>query len=152
MQWTLTETAAAAAPVSPRPQGTGPLTKEVVRIDLDTSAADAGIPANRQECARGYEDAPADSQRSRAVAFMGMSTETDPVTETRFKALVGELRERDRQQLRRQENSYADDGTLSSAQVVLKQRGWTVVARYRLASGGGGVTLTAPDEACIKKA
>ncbi|MER6695530.1 hypothetical protein [Streptomyces minutiscleroticus] len=122
-----------------------------MRTDLDASTADAGIPANRPEYARGYEDAPADSQRSCAVAFMGMHTETDPVDETHFKALIGELRERDWQQPRQQENSYANDGALASAQVVLKQRGWTVVARYQLASAGGGITLTALDEACMKK-
>ncbi|MFF7679066.1 hypothetical protein [Actinacidiphila glaucinigra] len=63
-----TSTEAAAAPVlappQPRPKGTGPLTKEVVRTDLDTSAADAGIPANAPDFGGMNEDAEAGSPRS----------------------------------------------------------------------------------------
>lgn len=95
-----TGTGTTAAPVqaSPRPAGTGPLTKEVVRIDLDTSVAAVGVPANAPEYARPFEDAPAGSPPSCAVAFRGIGDETAPLDFDRFKAVVGELRERDWQQ------------------------------------------------------
>ena len=67
------DTGVSAAPVTaspqPRPASTGPLTKEVVRADLDTSAADAGLPANVPEYAGMYEDAEAGTLQVCGIGF-----------------------------------------------------------------------------------
>ncbi|MBT2443889.1 hypothetical protein J7E93_28095 [Streptomyces sp. ISL-36] len=147
-----TGVAAAPVPTSPRPQGTGPLTKEVVRTDLDTSAAAAGVPANASEYARVPEDASAGSPRSCVVGFKGFGTEATPVDVARYEAVVGELRKRDWQQPRdRKERKGVDDGVIYEAQVVLKQRGWTMVAEYRTAPEDGVITLMAFEDVCMKK-
>ncbi len=88
-------TDAAAAPASPRPEGTGPLTKEVVRTDLDTSAADAGVPANAPDFGGMNEDAEAGSPRSCGLGFKGFATKATEVDVARWESVVAELRERD---------------------------------------------------------
>ncbi|MFE9631373.1 hypothetical protein [Streptomyces sp. NPDC006463] len=143
--------AAAPAPASPRPEGTAPLTKEVVRTDLDTSAAGAGVPANAPEYARVPEDASPGSPQSCSVAFKGFGTKTAQVDVARFKAVVSELRERDWQQLREPKERKGADGVIHEAQVFLTQRGWNMVAEYRNFQEGGAITLTAIDDACMKK-
>ncbi|MFD9421964.1 MULTISPECIES: hypothetical protein [unclassified Streptomyces] len=142
-----------ATPKSPRPKGTGVLTKEVVRTDLDTSAADAGVPANAPEYGRMSDDTPAGSaSQSCSVAFKGFGTKTAPVDIARYEAVVGELRERDWQQPQeRYERKDADDGVVNLARVVLNQRGWSVVAEYRTFQEDGVITLSAFDDACVKK-
>ncbi|MFJ7256901.1 hypothetical protein ACIQWV_31075 [Streptomyces sp. NPDC098085] len=147
-------TGGAAAPVSvsPRPKGTGPLTKEVVRTDLDASATAAGVPANAPEFARVYEGASAGSPQSCGVGFKGFGSKATPVDVARFEAVVGELRERDWQQPQeRTERKGVDDGVIDEARAVLKQRGWTMVAEYRTSGEDGGITLMAFEDACMKK-
>ncbi|MCX4681142.1 hypothetical protein OG413_38725 [Streptomyces sp. NBC_01433] len=143
----------AATPTSPRPKGTGLLTKEVVRTDLDTSAADAGVPANAPEYGRMSEGTPADSPpQSCGVAFKGFGTETTPVDVARYEAVVGELGERDWQQpQKRYERKNMDDGVINEARTVLNQRGWTVVAEYRTFQKDGVITLSAFEDACLKQ-
>jgi hypothetical protein len=132
-------------PASPRPTGTGPLTKEVVRTDLDASAAAVGVPANAPEYARGYEDASVGSRLSCGVGFKGFGSQATPVDAARLDAVVGELRERDWKQAgERTERKGVD------ARVVLKQRGWTMVAEYRTPEDGV-ITLVAIEDACMKK-
>ncbi|MFF3257007.1 hypothetical protein ACFYWP_39905 [Actinacidiphila glaucinigra] len=147
-----TEGAAAPvlAPPQPRPQGTGPLTKDVVRTDLDTSAADAGVPANAPEFGGMNEDAEAGSPRSCALGFKGFGTKAAKVDVARWESVVGELRERDWQQAREPDKRRGPDGVVYDARVVLKQRGWTMVAEY-LSSQVGVITLLAYDDACMKK-
>ncbi|MEV6075178.1 hypothetical protein AB0L80_08760 [Streptomyces sp. NPDC052069] len=142
-----------ATPKPPRPQGTGVLTKEVVRTDLDASAADAGVPANAPEYGRTSEDAPAGSApQSCGVAFKGFGTKTAPVDIARYEAVVGELRERDWQQPQeRYERKGPDDGVVDLARVVLNQRGWSVVAEYRTFQEDGVITLTTFEDACVKE-
>ncbi|MEE4490154.1 hypothetical protein [Streptomyces sp. BE230] len=145
---------AAAAPISttPRPKGTGPLTKDVVRTDINTSAADAGIPANAPEWGRGFEDAPADSARSCSASFKGFGTEATPVDVDRHKTVVDELRERGWQQTRTaKERNDRGDRQINMSQAILKQRGWTVVATYRTFDENGVITLTAFEDACMKE-
>ncbi|MBT2441825.1 hypothetical protein J7E93_17250 [Streptomyces sp. ISL-36] len=148
-----TSTGATAAPVSasPRPKGTGPLTKEVVRTDLDTSLSDAGVPANDPEYAGTFEEGPAGSLPSCTVTFRSVGDETAPLDFARYKAVVGELRERDWQQsggLREHENL---DGVIGDALAILRQRGWTMDAQYGTAQEKSAITLTAYNDACMKK-
>jgi hypothetical protein len=126
-----TGTEATTTPLSaaPRPKGTGPLAKEVVRTDLASAAADAGVPANDHEYARPFEEAPVGSPPSCAVAFRGIGDKKAPLDFEGFKAVVGELRERDWQQsgvLRERETL---DGVIGEAHAILKQRGWSVTAQ-----------------------
>ena len=142
---------ARTASVSPRPAGTGPLTKNTVRDDLNTAAADAGVPANAPDYARTFEDAPAGSPPSCAVAFKTLGDKTAPLDFARFKAVVGALRARQWQQsggLREHENP---DGMIGDAHAVLKQRGWTIDAKYEAAKENSMITLTAYDQNCINK-
>ncbi|MEU1542054.1 hypothetical protein ABZ461_28880 [Actinacidiphila glaucinigra] len=143
-------TEAAAAPASPRPKGTGPLTKEVVRTDLDASAVDAGIPANAPDFGGMNEDAEAGSPRSCGLGFKGFGTKATKVDVARWESVVGELRERDWKQAREPDKRRGSDGVVYDARVVLKQRGWTMVAEY-LSSRVGVITLLAYEDACMKK-
>lgn len=146
-----TGTAAAPAPLSPRPGGTGPLTKQSVRTDIDTSAADADIPANAPEFATMNEDAPAGSPRSCSLGFKGFGTKTTAVDVAHYEAVVRELHERDWQQAREPDNRRDPTGVIYEARVVLKQRGWTMVAEYRTVAERGVITLAAFDDACMEK-
>ncbi|MEU6515582.1 hypothetical protein [Streptomyces sp. NPDC046978] len=143
-------TGTSASPPSPRPKGTGPLTKEVVRTDLDTAAADAGAPATVPEYAGVNEDAEAGSLRSCGVGFKGVGTETATVDVARYDAVVRELRERDWQPAQEPEKRKDKSGAIYSAHELLKQRGWTMVAEY-MDQGVGVITLLAYDDACMKK-
>ncbi|SED48292.1 hypothetical protein [Streptomyces sp. TLI_105] len=143
----------ASAPVPPRPAGTGPLAKEVVRADFDGSVADAGVPPNAPEYGETHRDAAAGSRLSCTVAFKGFGTEDTPVDLPRYRALVGELRERGWRKAgdgRGQE--VAEDGTVHVAQEVFEQRGWTLVSEHRPWGDDGVITLLAFDDACMKKA
>ncbi|MEV6163019.1 hypothetical protein AB0L71_14020 [Streptomyces sp. NPDC052052] len=144
--------AATSAPAPPRPKGTGPLAKEVVRTDIDTSAADAGVPANAPDYGRTYEDASDGSPQSCSVGFKGFSTKTTTVDIARYKAVLGELRERDWQQPQEQkEHKEVRDGVVHVARVPLKQRGWTMVVEYRASPVDNVITLAAFEDACMKK-
>ncbi|MFE7245830.1 hypothetical protein [Streptomyces sp. NPDC057580] len=148
-----TGTGATAAPMSasPRPTGTGPLTKNVVRTDLDTAAADAGLPANAPEFADVNADAPAGSAQACGIAFKGFGTKATPTDTARFDKVVDELRERDWQQPGDRTEYKGTDGAVYEAHVVLKQRGWTMGAEYRNAGEDGVITLMAFDDTCMKK-
>ncbi|MFI6416945.1 hypothetical protein ACIBG6_05905 [Streptomyces sp. NPDC050842] len=146
-----TGVAAKTAPPSPRPQGTGPLSKEVIRSDLDTSVADAGVPANAPKYARTFDDAPVGSKQSCSVAFKGFGTETTPVDLARYEALVGELRERGWRQSGDRKERKDVDGAIGEVQAVLKQRGWTIVTDYASIPEEGVITLMAFEDACMKK-
>ncbi|TXS20120.1 hypothetical protein EAO71_33015 [Streptomyces sp. ms191] len=143
--------ASAARSASPRPAGTGPLTKDVVRADLDTSAADAGVPENAPDYARTFEDAPAGSPPSCAVAFRAIGDEAAPLDFARFKAVVGALRAREWQQSGGLREHETLDGVIGDALAVLKQRGWTIDAKYEAAKEESMITLTAYDQACMKE-
>ncbi|MGW8766848.1 hypothetical protein ACWGN5_30615 [Streptomyces sp. NPDC055815] len=147
------EATTAPASASPRPKGNGPLPKEVVRTDLEDSAADAGVPANDHEYARPFEEAPAGSPPSCSVAFRGIGDKKAPLDFARFKAMVGELRERDWQQSGGLRERESLDGVISDAHATLGQRGWSVTAQYGLAEDGetSAITLTAYDLACMKR-
>ncbi|MFB7293700.1 hypothetical protein [Actinacidiphila glaucinigra] len=147
-------TEASASPVSaspqPRPAGTGPLTKEVVRMDLDSSAVDAGVPANVPEYGGMNEDAEPGSPRSCGLGFKGFATKTTRVDVARWEAVVRELRERDWQQDGEPETHKGDSsGKVFEVRVALKQRGWTLVASWDDVRDGV-ITLNAFDDACMK--
>ncbi|MFJ6460251.1 hypothetical protein ACIQM0_04190 [Streptomyces sp. NPDC091387] len=142
-----TGAAAASAPAAPRPKGTGPLPEKVVRADLDSSAANAGVPNNAPDFARSAEERTDDSLMSCAVAFKGFGTKTTPVDLTRFEKLVSELRERDWRPPRK-DLKGAD--AVGETRVVLKQRGWSMVASH-MDIQKGVVTLLATEDACVKR-
>ncbi|MFE1228089.1 hypothetical protein [Streptomyces sp. NPDC058745] len=73
------------------PQAPDPLTKDTVRIDLDTAAAEAGVPANAPDYARTFEDAPAASPPSCAVAFRALGDATAPLGPLRLSAFAAQL-------------------------------------------------------------
>ncbi|MFF1409753.1 hypothetical protein ACFVX6_08145 [Streptomyces sp. NPDC058289] len=139
--------ASASAAVSPRPAGTGPLTREVVRTDLDTSAAAAGAPANDPDYLRTSEAA---SAVSCAVAFKGFGTDAVPVDLARFEATVRELGKRAWKEAGKAEQRKDEKGEVYVSKVLLEQRGWRVVAEYRGAPSGGTIGLLAFDNACMK--
>ncbi|ROQ23612.1 hypothetical protein EDD98_7562 [Streptomyces sp. PanSC19] len=148
-----TSTGATSAPAlaSPRPKGTGPLTKEVVRTDLGTSLSDAGVPANDPEYARKLEEGPAGSPPSCVVVFRSIGDKTALLDFARYKAVVGELRERAWQQsggLREHENL---DKVIGDAVATLRQRGWTMDAQYGTAQKKSAITLMAYNDACMQK-
>ncbi|MFJ4773958.1 hypothetical protein ACIP88_33425 [Streptomyces uncialis] len=125
---------AAVTPAPPRPKGTGTLPEEVVRADLDTSAADADVPAN-EEFAREAADARPGTPRSCSVALQAWATDTaaTPVDIARYDAAVRELRERD-WRTHDQRVHKTPDGETDYARMILKQRGWTLFALPRTAS------------------
>lgn len=141
--------ASPVAPASPRPEGTGPLAKEIVRVDLDGSAAAAGLPANAPAYAEGI---PAGGgQASCAVAFNGLGHKSAPLDAHKLDAVVRELGAREWKQSQGRTERRGKDGAVGEARVLLSQRGWHMVAEYRLFGEGGVITLTALDDACMKQ-
>ncbi|MFJ3532836.1 hypothetical protein [Streptomyces sp. NPDC090132] len=143
--------AAAPSSPSPRPKGTGPLPEKVVRTDLDTSTADAGVPANAPDFARSAEERSDGSPASCTVAFKGFGTKSTPVDLSSFEGVVSELGERDWQLSRKREDRKRKDGDIAESRTVLKQRGWTLIANYLVLADNGVITLFASEDACIKK-
>ncbi|MGN5633901.1 hypothetical protein [Streptomyces sp. AC154] len=139
--------APAPSSAAPRPEGTGPLPEKAVRADLDSSAANAGVPDNAPDYARSTEERTDDSLASCGVAFKGFGTKTTPVDLTRFEKVVSELRERDWQPPR--ENRKGTDA-VGETRVVLKQRGWSMVASH-MDIQKGVITLLATEDACVKR-
>ncbi|MEW1694826.1 hypothetical protein [Streptomyces sp. NPDC091278] len=138
------------ATVVPRPPGTGPLTKEVVRADLDGSAANARVPANSRGSLTKDVDDPA-SPLSCVVRFMGFHEESVPVDIPRYERVLSELGERGWKQRGERQERKAVDGSDSQFTVVLEQRGWRLKTEYRNIGDGGTVSLAAFDEACLKR-
>ncbi|MFE2236504.1 hypothetical protein ACFXA4_28620 [Streptomyces sp. NPDC059442] len=122
-----------------------------MRTDLDTSAADAGLPANAPEYAGSNENAPAGSPRACGVGYKGYGTKTSPVDTARFDKVVGELRDRDWQPSGERAERKGKDGAVFEVRVILKQRGWTVVTQYRALGDDGDISLMAYDDACMKQ-
>ncbi|MFZ3472122.1 hypothetical protein ACODT3_15795 [Streptomyces sp. 4.24] len=139
-----------SAAVPPRPEGTGPLARDVVRTDLDTSAAAAGAPENDPDWLSMSEKASPDSAKSCAVAFKGFGTEAAPVDLDHFEATVRELRKRDWKQAGKPEQRKNKRGEVFNSRVLLDQRGWRIVAEYMDAPMGGTLGLMAFDNACMK--
>ncbi|MFE6853421.1 hypothetical protein ACFVDH_21855 [Streptomyces sp. NPDC057674] len=137
--------------VPPRPKGTGPLAKDVVRADIEGSAADAGVPANAPEYGEGFGDGPPDSPMSCAVAFKGFGTKDATVDIGRYEVVVDELAERGWRYSGKGRGHEAKDGVVWAAQEMFKQRGWTLVAEYRPAQDDGVITLMAFEDACAKR-
>lgn len=145
-----TGSGAASVAVSPRPQGTGPLTREVVRTDLDTSAAAAGAPATDPEWAETNENAQPGSLSSCVVAFRGYETDAAPLDHERFEATVRELGRRGWKKVGEPEQRKDKKGEVYTSRVLLDQRGWRVVAEYRDGPSGGTISLPAFEDACVE--
>ncbi|MFD5511961.1 hypothetical protein ACFWIB_29925 [Streptomyces sp. NPDC127051] len=119
-----------------------------MRTDLDASAAAAGVPANAPEDAGA---ASAGGPSSCAVGFKGFGSKSAPVDVARLDAVVRGLRAREWQQPQERTECKGKDGAIGEARVLLKQRGWNMVAEYRAFGEGGVITLTAFDDACMKE-
>ncbi|KPI15399.1 hypothetical protein OV450_2537 [Actinobacteria bacterium OV450] len=137
----------AAAPASPRPEGTGPLTKEVVRADIGDSAAAAGVPASALE----YAPNRADGQPSCAVSAKGFGSKSASLDATSLDVAVRALGAREWRQSQGRTERKGKDGSIGEARVLLTQRGWSMVAEYRYFGEGGVITFTAFDDACMKQ-
>ncbi|MCX4659122.1 hypothetical protein [Streptomyces uncialis] len=142
---------AAVTPAPPRPKGTGPLPREVVRADLDTSAADADVPAN-EEFARDAAGVRPGTAASCSVALKAWTTDTTatPVDIARYDAAVRELRERD-WRTHDQRVRKTPDGETEYARMILKQRGWTLFTEFIGPGHDGQISLRAFEDACMKK-
>ncbi|MGW1771306.1 hypothetical protein [Streptomyces sp. NPDC002104] len=141
---------AASVAVSPRPEGTGPLTREVVRTDLDSSAAAAKAPATDAEWAAMPEDAEPGSLSSCVVAFKGFETDGAPLDHERFEATLRELGRRGWKQVGKPEQVKDKNGEVWTSKVLLDQRGWRIVAEYRDGPPGNGtISLPAFENACV---
>ncbi|MFJ7961658.1 hypothetical protein ACIQ62_35755 [Streptomyces sp. NPDC096319] len=127
------------------------MTKSVVRADVDTAVADAGVPANAPDYSE--DRGPADSPVTCGVYFKGFSDDETSVDVARFEGLVGELRERAWQQTAPR-TERKGGGVIGVAEVWLSQRGWKMHVEYRkLPQEGeaGVITVQAYDVACLKK-
>ncbi|MFJ7423427.1 hypothetical protein ACIQXD_33195 [Streptomyces uncialis] len=142
---------AAVTPAPPRPKGTGTLPEEVVRADLDTSAADADVPAN-EEFAREAAGVPPGTAASCSVPLKAWVTDTTatPINIARYDAAVRELRERD-WRTHDQRVRKTPDGETEFARMILKQRGWTLFASFMGPGDDGEISLRAVEDACMKK-
>ncbi|MFD7863242.1 hypothetical protein [Streptomyces sp. NPDC059783] len=134
--------------VAPRPQGTGPLPEKVVRADLDTTAAEAGVPNNAPDYARSAENRTDGSLASCTVAFKGYGTKAEPADPALFDRVVSGLHERDWRESRQREEDTRG-GSVAEARVVLEQRGWTLIASYQDVLNGV-ITLQAAEDSCVE--
>ncbi|MFE5907926.1 hypothetical protein ACFQ6B_02340 [Streptomyces wedmorensis] len=138
------------ASVAPRPAGTGPLTKAVVKADIDASVADAGTPPADPDWAGMMER---DLGKGCLVVYKGYGTKDVPVGVPQYKALVRELKERGWEQSGERMERRAEDPaqTVIDVLTVLEQRGWRVTTEYNRGIDGE-VKAMAADVACAEKA
>ncbi|TXS33201.1 hypothetical protein EAO71_03325 [Streptomyces sp. ms191] len=116
---------------------------------MDTSVADAGVPANVPEY--GEDRGPEGSPRACGVSFKGFGTDEASVDLARFERLVAELRERAWRQPTKRTERTNRDGAIGVAEVFLSQRGWRMSVEYRNPPEEGVITILAYDVACLKK-
>ncbi|MFJ2058186.1 hypothetical protein ACIOMM_19855 [Streptomyces sp. NPDC087908] len=121
--------------------------KSVVRADVDTAAADAGVPANAPEYSK---DSAANSPVSCGVYFKGFGEDKASVDIARFEQVVNELLERAWVQTQPR-TERKGDGVIGVAEVWLSQRGWKMSVEYRIPPEEGVITVKAYDVACLKK-
>ncbi|MEU3399163.1 hypothetical protein [Streptomyces filamentosus] len=148
-------------PVPPRPAGTGPLTKDVVRADVDGSVAVAGLPRNAEEWGRRADegiDPPEGSSFGFSLpgrcllSLKSFHEESAPVDLSRYDKLLDALREREWQPAGERRNRAYEE-VVNLSEQSLRQRGWLLRTDFRLQGERGGViTLNAYDEACVRKA
>ncbi|MCX5405358.1 hypothetical protein OHA37_15860 [Streptomyces sp. NBC_00335] len=137
---------AKSGPVSPRPEGTGPLAREVVQTDIDTSAAAAGAPATDPDWRKVGEES---ASGLCVVSFRGFFTEAIPADLARFDDTVRELGRRDWKDAGKKTQKKDKKGKVYESRVLLEQRGWRIVAEYQEIHGTLG--LTAFDTACAQE-
>ncbi|MFD4377475.1 hypothetical protein [Streptomyces sp. NPDC058486] len=135
----------APVPVPPRPAGTGPLTKDVVRADVEGALKAADAPPDEREFAERIEK---EMLLGCAVYYKGFGDGEHPADLALYEAVVDGLGERAWR--------FAKNGNQYEAvnpQEVFKQRGWTLVAEFRSGVGDGEGTLgvVAYDDACMEK-
>ncbi|MFD4835355.1 hypothetical protein ACFWPV_36805 [Streptomyces uncialis] len=118
---------------------------------LDTSAADADVPAN-EEFARDAAGVRPGTAGACSVALKAWATETTatPVDIARYDAAVRELRERD-WRTHDQRVLKTPDGETEFARMILKQRGWTLFASFMGTGDDSQISLRAFEDACMKK-
>ncbi|MEU3607215.1 hypothetical protein AB0E83_17485 [Streptomyces sp. NPDC035033] len=140
---------AKAAPLPPRPAGTGPLTKDVVRADVDGAVEAAEAPPGDREFSAGMEE----RLQGCAVHYKGFGDEEHPGELARYEAVTAALRERAWRFAKKGNQHEERDGKVFSAQEVFTQRGWTLVAEFRPGAeeGRGTFGIVAYDDACLER-
>ncbi len=142
--------AATSAPVSARPEDSGPITKAKMRLVLDGITRDVGAPPSDPEAA----SMPESSKYSLAACFVtykGFDTAASTLDVDRTNALAAALTGRGWTEVKKRNERRAPDGTVDVVGAVFKKRGWTVVMEYRLFSDNRTLSLNAYDDACVKK-
>ncbi|MEV0993148.1 hypothetical protein [Streptomyces sp. NPDC049949] len=118
-------------------------------MDIDGSAAAAGVSGKVAEYAEGMSAG--GGPASCAVAFKGLGSKSAPLDATGLDSVVRELGAREWKQSQARTERKGKDGVVGEARVLLSQRGWNMVAEYRLFGDGGVITLTALEDACMRQ-
>ncbi|MFJ7629249.1 hypothetical protein ACIQZN_22415 [Streptomyces sp. NPDC097595] len=139
---------AAFTPVTPRPEDSGPITKAKMRLVLDGITRDVGAPQNDPEVASRAET----SDNPMAACFVEYKGFDKAVNVDQTNALAAALTARGWTQAKKPNDRKAPHGTVDVVQAVFKKRGWTVVMDYRGSSLSRTLSLSAFNDACVKKA
>ncbi|MFJ6406046.1 hypothetical protein ACIQK9_11060 [Streptomyces hydrogenans] len=141
---------AAPTPVPPRPAGTGPLTEDVVRADVEGVLKAADAPPDAREFSESMEK---DELRGCAVYYKGFGDQEYPADLARYEAVTKGLRERAWRFARKGNGHEERGGEVLRPQEVFKQRGWTLSAEFQPGAdeGVGTLTVAAYDDACMER-
>ncbi|MGX2996110.1 hypothetical protein JNUCC64_17810 [Streptomyces sp. JNUCC 64] len=141
------------ADLEPRPKGTGPLDKQVVRTDIETSTADAGAPKSHPDFSRMTKAVPVGSPQSCYVGYKGIGAGKTPVGVEQYDAVLDGLRAREWRTTKDQKGYGKDGATVGDATTALAQRDWTLVVE--LMSYGdpkdGVLTIVAYENRCVAR-
>ncbi|MCX4985808.1 hypothetical protein [Streptomyces sp. NBC_00572] len=139
--------AASSAPVTARPEDSGPITKGKMRLVLDGITRDIGAPPNDPKWAASMAEPSKYPLTACFVTYRGFDTATSTLDVDRTNALTG----RGWTETKKRNERKAPDGTVDVVGAVFKKRGWTVAMEYRLFSDNRTLSLNAFDDACVKK-
>ncbi|MEU2510152.1 hypothetical protein ABZ621_36425 [Streptomyces sp. NPDC007863] len=139
-----------SAPVTARPEDSGPITKAKMRLVLDGVTRDVGAPPSDPEAVSMPESSEYPLAGC-AVTYKGFDTAASTLDVERTNALAAALTGRGWTEANQRNERKAPDGTVDVVEAVFKKRGWTVVMEYRLFSDNRTLSLNAYDDACVKK-
>ncbi|MEU2503597.1 hypothetical protein ABZ621_02690 [Streptomyces sp. NPDC007863] len=147
--WAAADEAPEAAPVPPRPAGSGPLTKDVVRADVDGAVRAADAPPGLPDQAGPGDRDPAGC----TIVYRGFAEKDVPADITRYEALKDALRARAWTYVRKGPGQDERGGEVHHAQEIFKQRGWTLVTTYYqgVEKEDDQIGVLALDDVCAKK-
>ncbi|MER5739847.1 hypothetical protein ABT117_29835 [Streptomyces sp. NPDC002262] len=137
-------------PVPPRPAGTGPLTKDAVRADVEGVLAAADAPPDARDFSRGMEE---DRLRGCAVFYKGFGDREHPADLARYEAVTDGLRGRAWRFAGKGNGHEERGGKVHRPQEIFEQRGWTLVTEFGPGAdeGVGTLGVVAYDEACMER-